>query len=169
VSKLEKVAHIVGKSVFRDLREGFGGGLSGKDTDEDVKFALGVAKNRAGELAVLVFETKYASTLMHEGLIARAYDEQEAANVPPHIRRIAATLAVRCYAGLRMQRPDFERWAWLLCARRSSVEAVVNACTGWLDSRCGDATREFLKALGEGRIEKAKRESERKKKLAAAA
>lgn len=166
MSKLEKVARIMGRTVFRDLREGFGGSLTGRDTDEDVKFALGVARTNAGALSVWVFETKYASTIIHEGSIARAYDQNEAVALPPHFRRISATLAVRCYAGLRMQRPDFERWAWLLHVRRRTVEEAVDDCTSWLDNLCGDAAKEFLIAIGARRLESRRRRVDGTEKVA---
>jgi hypothetical protein len=148
--KIERIARTVGTTTFRDLKEGFGGGLSTHDSDADIKAALGMAQSRVGELAVMVLESRYASTLRYEWVIRRAY-ERECARVGPHARakrRIATALAIRQFVGAKLAPRDIEGWAWLMCGHRNDLKRDMAACTLWLNAKCDDAKDVFLDAMG---------------------
>lgn len=154
----EKIARMVGKTTYKDFREGFGGTSLQGDSDADIKGALGMAQRATSSLAVQVLETRYASTLKHERVIRRAWDRhrREAARTGGLCRdkraivteRLVAALAIRFIAGAKMSKPDIEEWAWLLCMDQGAMDDEVRRCVAWLDELCTEAQRAFLVALG---------------------
>lgn len=157
-TKLEKVARMGGKTTYKDFREGFAACSLMGDSDADIKAALGMAQRRAGGLAVQVLETRYASTLMHERALRRAWDRvrKDAARTSGKTRdkctvttdRLGAALAIRYVAGAKISKPDVEEWSWLLCVSHGTLAAAIHQCTSWLDELCSDAERAFIDAMG---------------------
>lgn len=174
MSKTEKIARIVGRaSKFRDFREGFAT-LLVQDSDVDIKIALGIAQSKAGELAVNMMETRYASTLMHEDRLRRAYDlELKGRATAPRtahvtaIQRMGAALAIREFAGARNVRTELPQYAWLLKTHRETLTVIMDDCMGWLLHGCINGVHAFNVALDERRTEVTK--SRRVKRAAKAA
>jgi len=171
MSKLQKIARIVGRSVpFRDFREGFATSLA-HDSDVDIKIALGIAQTKAGALAVKVMETRFASTLMHEDDLRHEYDHVRKKAFPNRgkhlaaVHRMGTSLAIREFAGARNVRSELPRYAWMVCARRETLGEVMDECVLWLNGLCDKAIKEFNEALGGIRIERNKK---RRAKRAAA-
>jgi len=155
--KLEKIARMMGRTTFRDFRTGFSPRSLAGDCDADIKVALGIAQQRAGALAVQALETRYASTLVHESGLRRAWERKlrldaggSGAKRTPHaaaVQRLSSALAIRRLAGSRMVQHDVADYAWLVCSRRETVEREMRACGAWLDELCGEGERAFLTAM----------------------
>lgn len=156
--KTEKIARMVGKTTYHDLKQGFASGTFVGDSDADIKHALGMVRTRLGELHVMVLETKYASTIMHERAIRRAWDrycrDETIKNGGKRVKesfstqRVGAALAIRALAGAPVVKADREEWAWLLCVSQSAMSVAIHDCAAWLDDICHAATRTFLEVLG---------------------
>lgn len=151
--KTEKIARVVGRSTFRDFREGFGG-IATSDPDADIKMALGMARSREGELAVMVLELRYARMLEHERVIRKAWDSEQAGQLAGSrekytiaVQRMAAALAIRRFAGARMIQHEIDQYAWMVCCRRRAIEDFMRECETWLDDRCKDAADAFMEAM----------------------
>lgn len=160
-AKLEKIAQMEGKTTYKDFRQGFAPRSLACDTDADIKMALGMAQRKVGAVAVAALETRYASTLMHERTLRRAWDHKvredakgNKAKLPPHevaVLRMGAALAVRRLAGAQMTQHEVAEYAWLLCVRRERLDDAMRSAGGWLDGLCGDAEERFLRALTRAR------------------
>lgn len=153
----EKIAKMVGKTTYKDFREGFGGTTFLGDSDADIKGALGIAQQAVGPLAVQVLETRYAGTLQHERGIRRAWDRHLAETAKrlglkrdAHLvakQRMAAALAIRQLAGAKMIQFEIAEYAWMTCSRRVDLEDCVNTCATWLDGMRSEAQEAFLAAM----------------------
>lgn len=162
-AKLEKVARMMGKTTYKDFRQGFSTRSLAQDSDADIKAALGMAQRAIGDrgaLAVQVLETRCASTLVHERALRRAWDRhcKQAAEAlgrqrgrnEQHeiaIERLGAALAIRYLAGAKTAKPDIDEWAWVLRTSQYNVDKAVRDCGAWLDELCWEAEREFLRAI----------------------
>lgn len=148
--KAESIALMLGKTAYRDLRNGFATVTRIEDSDMAIKAALGAAQSRAGIIPVKAMETKYASTLMHERLLRRAYD---AASQAPEdssvyaVRRMAVSLAIRRHAGLRIGRNEVAEYAWILHVRRETLDGALHRAGSWLEEITFTALAYFTKAL----------------------
>lgn len=155
--KTEKIARMVGKTTYKDFRDGFSGATLHDDSDADIKMALGMAQRQAGVLAVQVLETRYASTLMHERVIRRARDrhlneraKRLGVKRDQHTtakQRMACALAIRKLAGARMIGLEVTEYAWMLCSRREDLDDHMRSAEAWLNDLCSTATDVFLTAL----------------------
>lgn len=153
----EKIARMVGKTTYKDFREGFAGVSFLGDSDADIKHALGVAQRNAGPLAVQVLELHYAMALRHEMAIRKAWDrhlddlaKRSDSTRSQHIvakQRMAAALAVRQFAGAKMIQLEVAKFAWTVNARRCDIDEQMRSCTAWLEALRGEAEREFLEAM----------------------
>jgi len=155
--KTEKIARMVGKTTYKDFRDGFSGATLHDDSDADIKMALGMAQRQAGVLAVQVLETRYASTLMHERVIRRARDrhlndsaKRLGVKRDQHTtakQRLACALAIRKLAGARVIGLEVTEYAWMLCSRREDLDDHMRSAETWLNDLCTTATDAFLTAL----------------------
>lgn len=159
MSQTEKIARMVGKTTYKDFREGFAMGTLPGDGDADIKGALGMAQRATSALAVQVLETRYASTLAHERVIRRAWDRHlnDAAKQLKVKRdsqtvarqRMAAALSIRQLAGAKMIHLDVAEYAWLMNTRRADMEEMMARCTVWLTDLCAAAERAFREAIAD--------------------
>jgi len=155
--KTEKIARMVGKTTYKDFRDGFSGATLHDDSDADIKMALGMAQRQAGVLAVQVLETRYASTLMHERVIRRARDRHlndsakrlgvKRDQPTTAKQRLACALAIRKLAGARVIGLEVTEYAWMLCSRREDLDDHMRSAEAWLNDLCTTATDAFLTAL----------------------
>lgn len=155
--KTEKIARMVGKTTYKDFRDGFSGATLHDDSDADIKMALGMAQRQVGVLAVQVLETRYASTMLHERVIRRAYDRHREELAKKHDtprnqhtiakQRMACAMAIRKLAGARMIGLEVTEYAWLLCSRRDDIDIYMRQAEAWLNDLCSTATDAFLTAL----------------------
>jgi hypothetical protein len=158
--KAESIALMLGKTAYRDLRNGFATVTRIEDSDMAIKAALGIAQNRAGIVPVKAMETKYASTLMHERLLRRAYDVAMPKPDDPGfyaVQRMAASLAIRRHAGLKIGRDEVAEYAWILHVRRESLDIALHTAGSWLEEITFTAVAHFTKALREPPVDGTKK------------
>lgn len=167
ITKTERISRIAGKTSYKSFREGFGGRLC-EDSDADIKMALGIAQRSSSAAAVKALETKYASTMLHEDFLCRAFMVHMATDVwkgprkderkDMHIlakHRFACALAVRQFAGSRYIQSELPRYAWLLACRREYLQDILNYASRWLEDLASPAEAAFVKALSEEEVEAA--------------
>lgn len=152
-AKAETVARMVGKTTYKDFRQGFASSCSlADDSDADIKHALGIAQRLTGATAVYAMETHYASTLMHERSLRRAWDaikgEPKLASDYP-LRRLGCSLAIREHAGIQIGQKEIKEWAWIVHANYEALEASIRTSGAWLDDITGRACAAFINALKE--------------------
>lgn len=160
-TKTERISLIAGKTSYKGFREGFGCSLSG-DSDADIKMALGYAQKKSSAAAVKALETKYASIMLHEDFLCRAFMAHMAEVVwtgarkdegrDMHVQakhRFACALAVRQFAGSRYIKSELPRYAWLLACRREYLEGILDYASRWLEDLATPAEDAFIKALRE--------------------
>jgi hypothetical protein len=152
----QRIACIVGKSTYRDLRDGFTAASLTHDSDADIKAALGIAQHRVGAVAVCALETRYARTLMHERRLLGTWDRLRRGDGKEDVRehaiiildRHAASLAIRHMAHAGDQPvADLPHYAWLLRVRRERLRDCIDECRLWLDDECACGVHAFLVAL----------------------
>lgn len=152
-AKIERIALMAGKTTYKDFRQGFSTVSLAKDTDLDIKAALGIAKHQAGALALAALETHAASTLMHEKLLVRAWDAHTRATHTkrtPHdkaILRFAISITIRQHAGRKLMSQEIVELAYLLCIRRETLENILKLATAWLQDLTGTGEKAFLEAM----------------------
>ena len=133
----ERIAALMGKTAYRDIRDGFGGGDPRKLGDKAVAAALGFVSREQGRIAPMVLETYYGSTIMHLDVIHRAWESKEAPGPMPHeitVRmRMACEIAVRELSGLEFTRSHFEHLAYLGEVSRIALERRTNDAAAWLE------------------------------------
>jgi hypothetical protein len=149
---VERLAALMGKTGFRDLREGFGGSIKGL-TDQDVAAALGLAQIQTGEIVVKALETFYASTLIHEHDLLRTWDSRNRglSYEATVLSRFGAALAVRRFAGAAIHYPQAEiaAYAWMIKVRREVLERSIRDVEDWLDSMMEEGKKQLRNALRE--------------------
>ncbi len=149
----QRIARMVGKSTYRDLRDGFTPGSLRGDSDADIKLALGMAQSIAGVLPVYALETRYASTLMHERALLTAWDKRHREAFPKRaahvvaIQRVGASLAVRVFARGNGVAGAVAHYAWLVHTRRENLQDPIDACLAWLQDQSRDGVNAFLEAI----------------------
>jgi hypothetical protein len=156
-TKAEQVARMMGKSTYKDFRQGFAQTMSlDADSDSDIKGALGIAQRMTGVTAIYALETLYGATLDHERHLRRAWD---ALQVDPKreagyaIRRLGCSLAIREHAGIRVGQSEKKEWAWMLRTNYEVIEDAIRKSGAWLDDITGRAERAFMNAIKESREE----------------
>ncbi|QEE24572.1 hypothetical protein CS053_08685 [Rhodanobacter glycinis] len=158
--KAESIALMLGKTAYRDLRNGFSTVTRIDDSDMTIKAALGAAQRRAGIIPVKAMETKYASTLMHERLLRRAYDAASQKPEDPTfyaVRRMAVSIAIRQHAGLKIGRDEMTEYAWILHVRRETLDGALHRAGSWLEEITFTALAHFTKALREPLVDGTKK------------
>lgn len=134
----ERIAAMLGRTAYADLREGTGGTSPARIRDQDIAAALGLVSRTVGRLAPLVLETYYASTLMHQHALTRAWEERElvwAGGIRERVvvNRFAGALAVRELAGVKHCTTEYSEYAYLIFSRREALQDRVKAASSWLD------------------------------------
>jgi len=144
----ERIAALMGKSAFRDIREGFGGSAPAL-TDQDVAAALGAVQRQHGELMVQALETFYGSTLMHEVALRRAWDRRTDGRAYAEVvlSRMGCALAVRQFAGADYPQAQISDYAWLIRVRREDLQAAISYAEDWLDAMMMEGRRALVEQL----------------------
>lgn len=151
----ERIASLMGKSSFCDIREGVGGTGTPRLTDQDVAAALGMVTERKGRLHCLALETHYGSTLIHLESLLRAWDEREHVVGQPReatvLTRFGCELAIRELASIQYGTPQLAHFAFLIVSRRESLQKRKDDATSWLNGMVGEALTELRSCLREHR------------------
>jgi hypothetical protein len=133
----ERVAELFGKTGYRDIRDGIGGGFM--PSMPRVAAELGLIQQRRGELVIQALETYYGSTLIHERPLRRAWDSHCRAVEPnPEyetavLGRMGCALAVRRFAGLDYSSDAIAEYAWIIKQRKESLRLAVMLAEDWMD------------------------------------
>lgn len=147
----ERIAALMGKTSYVDLREGLGGTTGVRLTDQDIAAALGMVASVRGRVAMLVLETYYGSTLLHEKALQRAWEDRERRKGDERDRivltRFAGALSIRQFAGATFTTTHFAEYAYLLCSRRELLQERVAQATSWLVGERDGALRALRKIL----------------------
>lgn len=147
----ERIASLMGKSAYVDLRDGVGGTNPMRLKDQDIAAALGAVSRLHGPVAAMVLETHYASTLTHSPAILRAWDErergQEKSAAQVALTRFGGELAVRELAGHRFGTPELAHYAYLIFSRRESLQRRKDDAYAWMDGLRSAALSELKRQL----------------------
>ena len=133
----ERVAEMFGKTAYRDIRDGVGGGFT--LSIPTVAAQLGMIQQRRGELVVQALETYYGSTLAHERALRRGWDDAcrrgnpTLTNDAAVLQRMGGALAVRRFAGLDYSGEALADYAWIIRVRRDDLKAAIHRAEGWMD------------------------------------
>lgn len=150
-AKAEKVSRLFGKTTYKDFREGFAQvNTLDADSDADIKMALSAVHRDNGQVAVMAFETHYASTLDHQRELRRAWDDYCGKPDDPQfypIRRLGCSLAIIEHASKPVTQREIKEWAWMLHTRGETIEEAIRAAMIWLEGLTGSATATFIRAL----------------------
>src|SRR5688500_13997286 len=133
----ERIAALMGRSAFCDIREGVGGTAGAGLTDQDVAAALVMVVESTGRLSCMALETHYGSTLLHLESLLRAWDEREhvkgASRESVALTRFGGELAIREFASVRSGTPQLAHYAYLICSRRESLQQRKDDALRWLE------------------------------------
>lgn len=146
----ERVAGMLTKSAYRDIRDGFGGSTPADLTDQHIAAAVGMVNTKLGKIAGMVLETHFGSTLMHLDPLLRAWEEsQPRSKVREQVvlTRFGGELAIRELATTRYGAPALARYAYLICSRRERLQQRVDDANRWLNDLCGNALYEFKRCI----------------------
>ncbi|WP_423373313.1 hypothetical protein [Stenotrophomonas maltophilia] len=142
----ERIAALMGKSAYRDLRDGFSVGGLPQFTDQDVAAAIGAAARAAGRLGVMALETYYGSTLLHQAALLREWEDAERKEGDTReqivLTRFGGALAIQQMAGGKVTGSAYSEYAYLIFSRREKLEARVRAAGAWLEGQRFTALRE---------------------------
>jgi len=146
----ERVAAMLGKTTFRDVRNVRGGLAAHRLVDSDIAAALGIVQTRRGDIVVKAMETYYASTLVHEPELCREWDRR--AQKPDYqsavIDRTGAMLALRRFAGATYRQAELANYAWMIKARRAVLDEAIQRAHEWLQALLIQGNRDLLAVLG---------------------
>lgn len=160
----ERIAGLMGRSAFCDIREGVGGTAGARLTDQDIAAALGMVVEANGRLACMALETHYGSTLLHLEPLLRAWDEHEHAKGQSReavaLTRFGGELAIREFASVRYGTPQLAHYAYLICSRRESLQQRRDDALRWLEDMKQAALVSLKRAV---RVVMDEREEERAK------
>lgn len=159
----ERIAAMIGRTAYSDLREGTGGTSPARIRDQDIAAALGMVSREVGKLAPLVLETYYGSTLIHQRALTRAWEEQQGCTVRDEIviSRMAGALAVREMAGVRHCSTEYAEYAYLIFSRREALQDRVKAAGAWLDGIRSAGLAELRRCLRDTWAEQARQRVDR--------
>lgn len=150
----ERIASLMGRTAFCDIRDGIGGTGAPRFTDQDVAAALGMVQSALGKIACMVLETHYGSTLCHAEALLRAWDEKE--HRPGRDRqeivltRFGGELAIRELASFRYSTVQLAQYAYLLYCRRDDLLRRMKDASRWLEEIRDGALRELrFRAMAE--------------------
>ena len=133
----ERVAEMFGKSAYRDIRDGIGGGFS--LSVPTVAAQLGLIQQQRGELVLQALETYYGSTLMHERALRRGWDDHCRKTIPNPdyetavLARMGCALAVRKFAGLDYSAEAMADYAWIIRTRNDVLRTAVLLAEDWMN------------------------------------
>ena len=132
----ERVAAMMGRGSYVDIRQGLGGTSASSITNQDIAAALGMVNTRCGRKASMVLETHYGSSLLHLDTLLRAWEESQPAAVRTRelivLHRFGGELAIRQLAGVKYSSPELARYAYLIFSRRENLQIQVDAAYQWL-------------------------------------
>lgn len=149
----ERIAALMGKSAYMDLREGFGGTHALRLTDQDIAAGLGMVATSQGKTGMLVLETYYGSTLLHEKVLQRTWEDRERRKGDTRERivltRFGGALAIRKFAGATYGTSHYAEYAYLICSRREALQERVSDAVSWLEGERDAALRALRNVLRE--------------------
>lgn len=134
----ERVAELFGKTAYRDIRDGIGGGTFAPSMPR-IAAELGMIQQRRGELVIQALETYYGSTLTHERSLRRGWDAHCKAVEPrPEyetavLARMGCALAVRKFAGLGYGKEALAEYAWLIDVPERALALAIFVAEDWLN------------------------------------
>lgn len=132
----ERIAGMLVRGSFRDIRDGFGGSVPPDLTAQDLAAALGMVATTHGRVSCEVLETHYGSTLMHLESLLRAWEEREHASGRTRdevvLSRFSGELAIRELASIHYGTPQLAHYAYLIFSRRERLQARMQDASGWL-------------------------------------
>lgn len=147
----ERIAEMMGKTAYRDIRDGIGGGFA--LSIPTVAAQLGLIQQKRGELVVQAMETFYGSTLMHDRSIRGAWDAH-CKSVEPDLdyetcvlSRMGCALAIRQFAGIEYTTSSLVEYAWIIRIRAESLRVAVLLAEDWLDEHLNTGLRDLRTAF----------------------
>lgn len=147
----ERIAALIGKSAYVDLRDGLGGTCPLRIRDQDIAAALGWVSKTVGKAAPMVLETHYGSTLIHEDALLRMWEDREhkpgQAREVVVVTRFAGALAIRQVAGAKHGVTQYAQYAYLIMSRRETLQARVTDAMAWLEEVRDTGLRELRRRL----------------------
>lgn len=147
----ERIASLMGKTAYCDLRDGVGGTSPLQLRDSDIAAALGMVSIAKGPLPAMVLETHYGSDLIHKTKILRAWEDQEREPGEPRERtvltRFGGELAIREFAGIKYGTPQLAEYAYLIFSRRESLQQRMKQCGAWLEGQRATGLNELRRVL----------------------
>lgn len=150
-AKAEQIARMLGKTTYKDFRQGFSRTVSlDADSDSDIKGALGIAQKEVGPVAIMALHTHYASSLTYDGELRRAWDLHCGKPHDPSfypVRRMGCSLAIVEHAGKKLSQREVKEWAWILHTNHSQLDAVQVEAMAWLQDLTHTALGAFLDAI----------------------
>jgi hypothetical protein len=148
----ERIASMLTKTAYRDIRDGFGGMNPGGLGDQAIAGALGMIIKTQGRIGPMVLETHYGCTLMHREHLRRAWENQEEKDGMDREKRclirFGCELAIRELASLRFSRGDIGEYAYLLCTKPSALAHHVKVAGQWLEGIRQNALAEVKSRMG---------------------
>lgn len=135
----ERIASLLGKSAYVDIRDGLGGTCPLRIRDQDIAAALGWVAQRVGVVGPKVLETHYASTLLHKDALRREWESVERGRMGPLtdrqivLLRFAGEMAVRQMASTRYTTSHFADIAYLIHCRRDDLQTRTAQAAAWLE------------------------------------
>lgn len=149
----ERIAALMGKGAYVDFRQGLGGTHALRLTDQDIAAGLGMVANTHGRTAILVLETYYGSTLLHEKVLQRTWEDRERQKGDTReqvvLTRFGGALAIRKFAGATIGTTHYAEYAYLIYSRRELLQNRVNEAVSWLEGERDAALRALRKILRE--------------------
>lgn len=149
----ERIAALLGRTAYCDLRDGVGGTSPMRIRDSDVAAALGMVSVQKGPIAAWVLETHYGATLMHKPRIRQAWEEHEIVPGEPRERtcltRFGGELAIRELAGIKYGTPQLAEYAYLIVSRRETLHDRVRAAAAWLEGIRTEALGDLRRVMRE--------------------
>jgi hypothetical protein len=146
----ERIAEMMGKTAYRDIRDGVAEGF--RPSFPDVAANLGAIQRERGETAVQALETYYGSTLMHEHSLRHAWDAHCRRTEPDIdyetsvLARMGCALAIRQLAGLEYGSSELREYAWIIRVRQETLKVSVLLAEDWLDELWGNVLRDLREA-----------------------
>lgn len=151
---VERIARLEGTTIFRDLREGFGGRAN--ITDHDIAAALAMVIKRAenghrasDDIGAELLETYYGSTQTYRRKLVQAFlfANPPRSGASPCPRRMGATLAAQELAGVRLAKSQEVEYAYIAYCKVESLRDEMRIAGGWFDSKLMEAKPEFMEVL----------------------
>lgn len=149
----ERIASLMGKSAYVDIRDGVGGTNPLRLRDQDIAAGLGAVSRLHGPIAAMVLETHYGSTLMHTEAIIRHWDKAQRKDwytkTDVALTRFGCELAIRELVGHKFGTPELAHYAYLLFSRREHLQNRKADALHWLEEVRFEALGELRKQLRE--------------------